>query len=172
MSGGSRCHAEIEVNLLSSLGDRLFTQGCRVYPANLRIKVPSAPPYRYADASVACGTIEFEKIAGVDTLVNPVLLIEVLSPSTEAYDRGDKFAHYQSIASLREYWLVAQHRAHVTQLVRGEGGAWLHRDFTSIDDILTPAAFELSLPLREIYRGVSFADAAQPIVIAPSSQPS
>src|SRR2546425_713646 len=97
MSGVSDEHSQIEVNITISLGSRLRPRGCRIFPANMRIKVPSAPPYRYGDLSALCGQPLFEKVGGVDVLLNPTLIIEILSASTEAYDRGDKFTHYQSI---------------------------------------------------------------------------
>jgi Uma2 family endonuclease len=100
MSGVSREHARIEVNLLMHLGPRASAKRCRIFPANMRIKVPGAPPYRYADLSGLCGEERFEQRDGLDVLVNPALIIEVLSPSTEAYDRGDKFTYYKSIETL------------------------------------------------------------------------
>src|SRR3989442_663986 len=103
MSGVSDAHAQIETNSVIIIGNKLRGRPCRVFPANMRIKVPSLPPYRYADVSVLCGQPNFEKIGGVDVLMNPTLIIEILSESTEAYDRGDKFTHYKSIPSLREY---------------------------------------------------------------------
>lgn len=122
MSGGSEWHYEIESNIRSFLKTSLRTRGCRVFTGNVRVKVPSAPPYRYADVSALCGKAEFEEIGGVDALVNPQLLVEVLSRSTEAYDRGDKFSHYKSIPTLRECLLVAQHRPHVTHLFKDDDG--------------------------------------------------
>jgi hypothetical protein len=91
MSGASQAHDHILVNCIVALSAKLDAAKCRVFSSNMRIKVPSAPPYRYADLSVLCGKAEFEEIGGVDASVNPQLIIEVLSPSTEAYDRGDKF---------------------------------------------------------------------------------
>src|SRR5258708_2933853 len=121
MSGVSRNHGEIESNLNLALRLSLDGRGCRVYPANIRVKVPAASPYRYADLWALCDEPVFEKIGGVDALINPVVIFEILSPSTEAYDRGDKFTYYKSIPSLREYVLVAQHRPHITHYVREEG---------------------------------------------------
>src|SRR3954471_16897531 len=128
MSGGSEWHYEIESNIHSFLKVSLRARGCRVLTGNVRIKVPTAPPYRYADVSALCGEATFEEIGGVDALVNPQLIVEVLSPSTEAYDRGDKFLHYQSISTLREYLLVAQHQSHVTHLFKQDDGKWIYTD--------------------------------------------
>src|ERR1700745_768706 len=137
MSGGSEAHDEIESNLIAFLKPQLRHRGCRVFTAEMRIRVPSAPPYRYGDFSALCGEAEFEEISGVDTLVNPQLIVEVLSPSTEAYDRGDKFSHYKSIPTLREYLLVAQHRPHVTRLYRQDDETSVHSEANEVGAALT-----------------------------------
>jgi len=116
MSGVSDQHDQIETNSVILIGNKLRGRPCRVFSSNMRIKVPSLPPYRYADVSALCGEPIFEKIGGVDTLTNPTLIVEVLSDSTEGYDRGDKFTHYKSIPSLGEYLLIAQHRPHIVDL--------------------------------------------------------
>jgi Uma2 family endonuclease len=116
MSGGSDQHDQIESNTHLFLRLALHERECRVFTGNMRIKVPGLPPYRYADVSALYGEPIFEKIGGVDTLTNPTLIVEVLSDSTEGYDRGDKFTHYKSIPSLGEYLLIAQHRPHIVDL--------------------------------------------------------
>ncbi len=156
MSGGSEWHYEIESNIHSFLKTTLRPRGCRVFTGNVRIKVPSAPPYRYADVSALCGEAKFEEIGGVDALVNPQLIVEVLSPSTEAYDRGDKFTHYKSIPTLREYLLIAQDRPHVTRLYKQEDGLWIHTDVNDMEATLTLTSLGCELPLAEVYAGVGF----------------
>jgi Uncharacterized protein conserved in cyanobacteria len=156
MSGASPTHDQILLNFIISLSARLSGRPCRLFSSNVRVKVPTASPYRYPDLSALCGEAQFEEIGGIDTLTNPALLIEILSPSTEAYDRGDKFSRYQSIPSFREYWLVAQHRPHVTQLVRQDDGSWLHREFNSLEEVLKSTSLDCELALRDIYQGVSF----------------
>jgi Uma2 family endonuclease len=160
MSGVSEQHGEIESNLIAFLKPRATERGCRVFPANIRIKVPSFPPYRYGDFSALCGKAQFEKIGGVDVLVNPALIVEVLSDSTEAQDRGDKFTRYKSIPTFSEYLLIAQHRPHVTQLVRQADGSWLHREFNNLADVLRLTTLGCELALTEVYAGVTF-DPAQ-----------
>jgi Uma2 family endonuclease len=156
MSGVSDEHDAIEGNIHAFLRAQIRERGCRVFLANMRIKVPSAPPYRYADLSVVCGKAELEEIGGVDALTNPQLIIEVLSPSTEAYDRVDKFTHYKSIPTLREYLLVAQHRPHVTRLFRQDDGTWIHTEANELEATLTLGSLGCELPMTEIYAGVSF----------------
>jgi Uma2 family endonuclease len=156
MSGVSDQHSQIEVNVIVSLDARLSGRGCRVFPANMRIKVPSLPPYRYGDVSALCGEPQFEVIEGVDVLVNPVLIIVVLSKSTEARDRGEKFTHYKSIRSFSEYLLISQSRSNVSQFIKQGDGFWLHREFDSIVDAIKLASFNCELSLKEIYRNIKF----------------
>lgn len=156
MSGVSHKHALIEVNLTFSLASLLREKPCRVFPANMRITVPMMPPYRYGDVSVACGKFEFQEIGGVDALTNPILIIEVLSPSTEAYDRGDKFTYYKSIPSLKEYLLVAQHRPHITQYVKQDDGSWAYCEVNELTAVLRLPSIDCELALAEIYREIEF----------------
>ncbi len=161
MSGVSPNHAQIETNLITSLNSKLRDRGCRVFPANMRIKVPAAPPYRYPDVVVVCDKPIYEKIGGIDTLTNPMLIIEVLSASTEAYDRGDKFTYYKSIASFREYLLVAQHRPHITHYSKREDGRWSYEEINEIDGHINLQSLNCVLTLAEVYRGVDFGQGAQ-----------
>jgi len=156
MGGASESHDRIVINLIVHLSMKLDSARCRVFSADMRIKVPSAPPYRYADFSALCGKAQFEEIGGVAALTNPQLLIEVLSPSTEAYDRGDKFTHYKSIPALHEYLLVAQHRTHVTQFTKQDDGSWKYDELNDLTSTVKVASLNCELPLDEIYRGVNF----------------
>lgn len=168
MSGVSEQHAQIEGNIYLAL--RLALQGrpCRVFPANMRIKVPSLPPYRYADLSVAGGKPLFEKIGGVDALTNPTLIIEVLSDSTEAYDRRDKFTHYKSISSLGEYLLVAQHRAHITHYAKNKDGSWSYSEVNDLFASVHLLSLDCVLELTSVYEGVSLPAAPPPNLREPS----
>jgi Uma2 family endonuclease len=151
MSGVSKEHDQVEGNVYLHLRQKLAGRRCRVCLANTRIKVPSMPPYRYGDISALCDRPQYEKIGGVDVLTNPSLIVEVLSDSTEAYDRGDKFTHYQSIPSLREYLLIAQHRPHLTQLIKQDDGSWIHREYNELDAVVRIVSLNCELTLREIY---------------------
>ena len=162
MSGVSSNHAQIEVNLIILLNSCFAGRPCRMFPANMRIKVPTALPYRYADLSALCGEAEFEEIGGVDALINPSLLVEVLSPSTEAYDRGDKFSHHKSIPDFAEYLLVAQHRPHVTQLVRQQDGSWVYNEFNDLSASLKLSSLGCELRLEEVYQNVTFGVGSPP----------
>lgn len=164
MSGVSDSHDLIETNLVYRLKGRLEGRGCRVFAANMRIKVPTMPPYRYGDLSAICGKSQFEKIGGVDVLTNPALIIEVLSPSTESYDRGDKFSNYKSIPTLGEYLLIAQHRPHISQFIKQADGAWLNLEFNSLDEVLKVVTLGCELLLSEIYQDVTL-PAATPNIL-------
>jgi len=154
MSGASRNHGEIEINLIATLDPKLRERGGRVYPANIRVKVPVAPPYRYPDLTALCDEPIFEQIGGVDALTNPTVLIEILSPSTEAYDRGDQFTYYKSIPSFQEYLLVAQHRPHITHYVRQAGEKWEYEEVNDPSASISLPNIECTLALGEVYRNV------------------
>lgn len=156
MSGGSEAHEQMIINIIIKLGGQVRAQGCRIFASNMRLKVPSMPPYRYPDISALCEAPRFEKIGGVDTLINPALIIEVLSPSTEAYDRGDKFTHYKSIESFSEYLLLSQVRPHATHYMRMENGLWLHEEFNDLAASVRLAALDCALALRDVYTDVEF----------------
>ena len=156
MSGVEPEHDAVEGNLYLALRARLEPRGCRVFLANIRIKVPSAPPYRYADLSALCGEPQYEAIGGIQALTNPSLLIEALSDSTEAYDRGAKFTHYKSIPAFSEYLLVDPRTPNVTHLTREGDGRWTHREYTQMDEIIKLSSVDAEISLREIYQGVVF----------------
>ncbi len=156
MSGASDQHDNIETNVITHLNLRLRPKGCRAFTGNFRIKVPSLPPYRYGDSSALCGKPVFEKIGGVDTLTNPQLIIEILSPSTQAYDLGTKFTNYKSIPSFCEYLVISQTKPHVTQFIKQSQNAWLPKEFTALTDELELTSVGCKLSLAEIYQYVIF----------------
>src|SRR5262249_47526902 len=127
---------------------------CEILPTDMRIKVPKALPYRYADLVVVCGEPVIEDMQCLEVLVNPLIIFEVLSASTEAYDRGIKFFEYQSIASVQEYVLVAHDCPHITDYVRQENGQWLRSDFHGMAEHLLLSTLDCAIPAVEIYRQV------------------
>jgi len=165
MSGGTLGHERILRNAYDSLVAESGGTGCEVFGSNMQIKVPAAPPYRYADGSVVCGKVEVERFNGNDLLLNPILVYEVLSPSTEAYDRGDKFTHYKSVASLREYLLIAQHRPHVTHYVKQEDGSWSYTELNGLDGSVHLPSLGVTLKLSDIYRNVEFERSSGPTAV-------
>ena len=156
MSGGTLSHDQIMGNVFDSLRMNLRGRDCRVFTNNMQIKVPAAPPYRYADGSVVCGKVEVERFNGNDLLLNPSLIVEVLSPTTEAFDRGDKFTYYKSIPSFREYLLVAQHRPHVTYYVKQASGKWDYEEANDLTNNFYLPTIDSTLALSDVYAGVEF----------------
>ncbi len=156
MAGGSLNHNRVARNLTRLLDIHLAEANCEVLPADMRIKVPKAFPYRYPDLSIVCGKLIIEELNGQQMLVNPLVLIEILSPSTEAYDQGRKFSAYQSIASFQEYLLISQDWPHITQYVRQASGKWLRSEIEGIENALKLESVNCTLPLAEIYRLVEF----------------
>ncbi len=154
MGGGSPNHARISLNVCSALSRQLRDRNCEAFSSEMRVKVPAAFPYRYPDASVVCGEPVFEEILGQIMLVNPILIAEVLSPSTAAYDLGDKFTAYQSIDSFVEYLLISQDRPHVIQHIRQIEGGWLRLEFDGTEAEVPIESLGISLSLREIYERV------------------
>lgn len=150
MTGASRKHNLICANLLASLHGQLRGRPCEVYANDMRVKVDATGLYTYPDLVVACDRPEFED-AEVDTLVNPVLIVEVLSGSKENYDRGAKFAHYRALPSLLEYLLVAQNEYWVEHYARQPGERWLLSDYRGLEAFLTLASIDCRIALRDLY---------------------
>ncbi len=158
-TGESPEHSLIQVNLAAELSVHLRDRNGLVFPSSQRIKVPTFPPYRYPDLSALCGKPVYEEIGGIKTLVNPQILVEILSPTTEAFDRGDKFTYYKSIPSFCEYILVAQHRPHVTRFVKTSADEWVQTEVNDLVGSVTVKALDCRIALAEIYRGIEFAPA-------------
>ena len=155
MSGASTNHNRIVRNLNTQIDLQLGEKGCELFPSDMRIKVPAYPPYRYPDISALCGEAIIESIGQIEMLVNPQLIVEVLSESTEAFDRGDKFSYYKSIDTFSEYLLVAQHRPHVTQFIK-QGDFWINTEANSLDEAVKLRSVPCELSLASIYRDVVF----------------
>jgi Uma2 family endonuclease len=156
MSGASREHNRIAGNLHYNIRDRLENRPCEVFISDLRVWVSSTGLYTYPDVIVVCGDAEFQDDE-VDTLLNPTVIIEVLSPTTESYDRGAKFAHYRRLPSLKEYVLIAQDRVLVERYVR-QGDDWVFSALDDLDGTLKLVSIDCSIPLRDICARVSFSE--------------
>lgn len=152
MSGASRAHNLIVANLLSALHTQLSKRDCEVYANDMRVKVDVTGLYTYPDVLVVCDEPRFED-ASLDTLLNPNVLVEVLSPSTEAYDRGEKFSHYRHLESLQEYVLVAQNCIRVEHYLRQEE-QWLLTEFDESVDLFRLPSINCELSTRAIYAKV------------------
>lgn len=155
MSGGSRQHYQLSSNIHLRLGQKVEAKGCQTYTGDLPIKTPELPPYRYPDASVVCGESRFEEMNGIEVLVNPLLIVAVLSPSTETADRQQKRIAYQAIASLQEYLLIAQDKVEITKYER-KGNLWRKEIFADPTSQFILSSLNETLTAEEIYRGVTF----------------
>lgn len=149
MTGSNRKHNLITGNIAVELSLQLKNRPCEAYVNDMRVKAAKARSYHYPDIAVICGAAEFED-AQVDTLLNPTVLIEVLSASTEAYDRGGKFAHYRKIASLREYLLVTQDQPGIERYLR-QGEVWILSESQGLDAVVPLESIDCQLSLREVY---------------------
>ena len=152
MSGASLAHTRITADIVTELNIQLRGQECEVISNDMRVRTGPKGAYFYPDIVVFCGEPQFEDNV-FDTLLNPILVIEVLSPSTEVYDRGEKFRHYQELTSLREYILVSQDRVRVEQY-RLAKTQWVQTEFRALEDVLPLVSIGCELPLRDIYRRV------------------
>ena len=155
MAGATMKHTAIVNNVSGELYGLLKGRRCRILTQDMRGKAPSMTSYFYPDVLGLCGPAQLED-AKEDTLLNPSLVIEVLSPSTEAYDRGEKFFHYQTIATLQEYVLLSQFHPRAEVFTRS-GDAWNYRVIEGLDARLTLASIECAVSLADIYRDVDLA---------------
>ena len=150
MAGASESHNLIVGNLVREVGNQLKGKPCKTYPSDLRLKISATGLYTYPDAIVVCGKAEFED-SELDTLINPTVLFEVLSPTTEAYDRGKKSQSYRSIESLQEYVLIWQDQVRVEHYVRHDRGKWLLSETTQLEAILDLGSIGCQLALADVY---------------------
>ena len=154
MPGASHEHNVIMGNTFAELHIQLRDRTCIVYPSDMRVKVSSTGRYTYPDVVVVCEAPRFED-SHFDTLLNPTVLIEVLSPSTAAYDRGEKFASYQKLDSLCEYVFISQDSVRVEHYLR-QGQTWDLTAFRSLDDVFSLVSIGCELSLQAIYAKIQF----------------
>ncbi len=147
MAGASPNHETIVVNLSAELRSNLRGRGCRVFSSNLKVKVPIYPPYRYPD---------------VTALVNPSLIVEVLSPSTESFDLTDKFTYYKSIETFTEYLLISQDRPHIVLYTKQDEQVWLHREYNDLSATVYLSSLDCEISLAEIYLDIEFQETNRP----------
>lgn len=154
MSGASRRHNLIAVNFVREISSQMRGRACEVYAVDMRLKISPTGMYTYPDIVAVCGEPRFED-AHTDTLLNPMVIVEVLSESTEAYDRGEKFAYYRRLDTLREYVLVAQDKVRVEHYLR-EGEQWILSEISDPDGTLHLASVDCQVVVAAIYEKVEF----------------
>jgi Uma2 family endonuclease len=158
MSGGSMRHARLRQNISVGLDTPSRDRGCEVFGSDFRVRI-SRRMYAYPDISLVCGELRLAD-EYQDILLNPVVIFEVLSPSTEKYDRGVKFQHYRTIDSLKDYILVAQDAVRVEHFTRGDDNTWTLHDHQTFEEELKLVSIGVSLPLRRIYDRIELPPAA------------
>jgi Uma2 family endonuclease len=146
-------HASLVRNLVVELDRRLRGKSREIVCSRLRVKVERTGDYFYPDLVGICGIPMFDEPNQV-TLLNPTLLIEIMSPCSEGHDRGEKFLHYQQIPTLREYALISQEAARVELYTRGENSAWIYKVFAGSESTVSFASIDCGVPLADIYRDV------------------
>jgi Uma2 family endonuclease len=154
MSGASVRHNLIVGNVIAGLNVQLRKTPCSVYPSDLKVRVPSGKKFFYPDVSVTCDEIEFADNQK-DVVLNPIIVVEVLSESTAAFDRGKKFQSYQQIESLKEYLLVSQDEHVVEHYLRQEDGRWLYTKASGLDEVITLPSVNCRLALSDVYNKVT-----------------
>jgi Uma2 family endonuclease len=154
MSGGSAAHSIIAANVIRLLGNQLVERDCILYNSDMRVKISKLKKTTYPDVSIVCGEQQFDD-EQQDTLLNPTLVIEVLSDSTEAYDRGRKFEHYQQLDSFAEYILISQTPYRIEQFIRQDGRTWTYKEFRNAEEIVQLESVNCTLLLQDVYLKVS-----------------
>jgi Uma2 family endonuclease len=155
MTGGSNNHSVITLNTGSHIHMQIRGGSCRTYDSNMRIRVSTKGNYTYPDVSVVCGQPMFLDDKK-DTLLNPTLIVEVLSPSTERYDRGAKFRHYQSIDFFRQYVLIVQDAPQIECYTRDDDGKWIYTVAIGLDSTIELTAIGCTLALKDVYENIVF----------------
>ncbi len=153
MTGASRAHNLIGTNLTRIIGTQLRGKGCEIYASDMRVKVDKK--YVYPDVTVVCGEAQFAD-KEFDNLLNPTVIFEILSNTTESYDRGTKSENYRKLKSLQEYVLVAQHKPHVERYLRQADGTWNLKEANGLEGRLELTAIGCTLHLAEVYEQVTF----------------
>jgi Uma2 family endonuclease len=162
MTGASEQHNLIATNITASLHQQLRGRDCRVYPSDMRLKVLQTGLNTYPDITVVCGSPQFVDQRKRDTLINPTVIIEILSPSTERYDRGMKFQHYRTIESLQEYVLIDQDKQHIERYTRREPRQWVLEEASGFESTLDLTSIGVALRLKDIYEQVELVEDSEP----------
>jgi len=150
MAGGTDVHSLLSSNAIRKVGNALEKRPCRVFESNMRVKIEATGLETYPDASVVCGPPKFQDLRR-QSLLNPLLIIEVLSDSTETYDRGKKFWHYRHLPSLQEYVLIAQDELRVEVFARQPSGDWLLRAYDGPEAVVRFECLDIEIAMSDLY---------------------
>lgn len=155
MSGASKNHNKIAANLTALIWNKLRNSKCKVYGSDMRVNISESGLLTYPDLTIVC---EEEKFLDkeFDTLLNPTIIIEILSESTEKFDRGIKFEHYRKINSLKEYLLVSQTSPKIEQFIKQADGKWLYSESVGLNSIISIPTIEFELPLNDVFFNIDY----------------
>ena len=156
MAGASINHNKILTNIIVVTGSYLKDKSCNIYPSDLRVAVKSKNSFFYPDATIVCGEPEFDEDSVKDTVKNPAVIFEILSPSTEDYDIGKKLFFYMQIESLHQYIIIDSRSVHARITIKMENGTWKFLELTEKNDTFLIDSIELSVSLNDIYNAVTF----------------
>jgi len=156
MQGASMHHNRIVRNLLGGIAPHLKGQSCEVFPSDLRVYIPTAESFTYPDVSVICDEPDMINDAYLDTVKNPTVIIEVLSPSTERYDKGNKFFYYMQIAGLKEYIIISSTTLYIQTARKKADGLWQFTEITDKKAVLSIPAIQFRMPVEDVYERVKF----------------
>lgn len=170
MAGASPRHNTISSNVVREIGTQFKGRPCLAFVSDQRVRISDTGLFTYPDVVAVCGDLEFAD-DDQDTLINPTVIVEVLSPSPEAYDRGEKFAHYRRLASITDYVLISQDKIRVEHYVRQTDNHWLLSESSHLSDRVDLSSIDCRLPLSEIYDKVNFAPAARIELTEPTALP-
>lgn len=154
MASASEQHNIIALNIAATLHAQLRGRSCRAYPSDMRVKVMQTGLITYPDFTIVCGQSQFTDPVKRDTIINPTVIIEILSPSTERYDRGMKFQHYRTIPSLQEYILISQDKYHIERFVRHGPNELVFSEAIGLEASMPILSIQGSLALRDVYEQV------------------
>jgi Uma2 family endonuclease len=155
MAGGSPSHDRIASQCDRVIGSAIESKGCETFTSSMKVRIENSKAYYYPDLSVACGEAEFDE-NGIGALTNPVLIIEVLSKSTEGFDRGDKFQRYKQISSFREYVMIAQSKPQIDVFYKTDAGFWRIDNYEGLDAVMELRSLGIQVKLADIYKRVKF----------------
>lgn len=157
MAGASRRHNLIVGNVFASLHGQLRKRPCSVFPSDMRVKVSATGLYTYPDVSVVCGQPRFDD-QYQDTLLNPTLIVEVLSKTTAGYDHGEKFEHYRKLELFEEYLLISQERCYIEHFVRQTDNRWLLSEYEQLQDVIELPTIACCLALADVYEKIEISE--------------
>jgi Uma2 family endonuclease len=161
MSGASIPHITVNTNLTRIIGNQLRGSGCRALGNDMKVRTPSTDTYAYPDLTIVCGNPQLYD-AEKDVLLNPLVIFEILSPSTQNFDSGEKFLRYKEIESLMEYVLISQSERYIEHYARQADGLWLPTLARGSDASISLPAVRVTLPLAELYEDVDFGEESEP----------